>query len=237
MNPIARSFRLLAAIAIAAMAATAATAQSTEAPGIAAPGTSEGEQPGASATAADSNSEWPCDQPLRPELSVGAMWSGPDPTGGQGDWREVPAVAALVADIAPRRTPQEDAIASINRFAAGYQGADRTQALTELFVGLFDTLNTERNAIIAGIKHFYRRQDALAHRIEDGWKVLGEMDPNATDPKMVEQRVGLQQQVDWDSRIFDDRQRLLHVVCEQPQVLEQRVFALSRAIQQQLAAQ
>jgi hypothetical protein len=46
----------------------------------------------------------------------------------------------------------------------------------------------------------------------------------------------MQQQVDWDSRIFDDRQRLLPVVCEQPRVLEQRVFGLSRAIQEQLAA-
>jgi len=89
---------------------------------------------------------------------------------------------------------------------------------------------------VHGIKRFYRRQDALAHRIEEGWKALGEVDPNATDPKIVEQRITMQQQVDWDSRIFDDRQRLLPVVCEQPRVLEQRVFALSRAIHEQLAA-
>ena len=71
--------------------------------------------------------------------------------------------------------------------------------------------------------------------MEEGWKELGEIDPNATDPKLAEQRVALQQQVDWDARVFDDRQRLLHVVCEQPRVLEQRVFAFSRAIQEQLA--
>jgi len=71
--------------------------------------------------------------------------------------------------------------------------------------------------------------------MEQGWKTLGELVPNATDPKVVEQRGALQQQIDWDSRIFDDRQRLLPVVCEQPRVLEQRVFALSRAIEEQLA--
>jgi hypothetical protein len=232
------SLRVLAAIAIAAIAANSAMAQSSETPGIAAPGaTGESEQPAAAANPADPNKEWPCEQPLRPELSIGAMWSGPDPSNGQKDWREVPAVAALVNEIAPRRTPQDQAIADIGRFAAGYHGAERTEALTELFAGMFDTLNSERNAIIAGIKHFYHRQDALARRIEDGWKALGDLDPNATDPKAVEQRSGLQQQVDWDSRIFDDRQRLLPVVCDQPQVLEQRVFALSRAIQEQLAAQ
>ena len=108
--------------------------------------------------------------------------------------------------------------------------------LTALFAGLFETLSAERNDIVRGIKRFHRRQDALARRIEEGWKALGEIDPNATDPKLVEQRLALQQQVDWDGRIFDDRQRLLPVVCEQPRVLEQRVFALSRAIQEQLAA-
>ena len=231
MNAFTEPLRLLVAIGIASMVATSSIAQSTEAPGAA--GESSG--PAAAPKAADPNSEWPCEQPLRPEMSMGAMWSGPDPTKGQKDWRDVPAVAALVNEIAPRRTPQEEAVASIQRFAAGYQGTERTAILTQVFAGLFETLSAERDAIVGGIKHFYRRQDALARRMEEGWKTLGEIDPNATDPKVVEQRVALQQQIDWDSRIFDDRQRLLHVVCEQPRVLEQRVFALSRAIQEQLA--
>lgn len=154
----------------------------------------------------------------------------------QKDWHKVPAVAALVDEVAPRRVPQDDAIANIRRFAAGYHGPERTEVLTELFAGLFDTLSTERNDIVSGIKRYSRRQDALAHKIEEGWKALGELDPNATDPHVVEQRLALQQQVDWDSRVFDDRQRLLPVICEQPRVLEQRVFALSRAIQEQLAS-
>lgn len=238
MKPIVPPLRLLAAIGLASVAATAATAQSMEAPGMETPqapgATSGGSGQSAAPAPADPNSEWPCEQPQRPELSMAAMWSGPQPGDDQTDWRQVPAIAALVSEIAPRRTPQDEAVASIRRFAAGYQGDERTRVLTELFAGLFETLNAERNAIVRGIKRFYRRQDALAHRIEDGWKALGEIDPNTTDPKLVEQRTGLQQQVDWDSRIFDDRQRLLHVVCDQPQVLEQRVFALSRAIQEQL---
>lgn len=218
----ARSVRLLAALGLASICATASLAQSTEAPGT----NVQNGQP--------APSEWPCEQPLRPEMSVGAMWQGPDPS-KQDDWRKVPAVVALVNQIAPRSVPQEEALANIDRFAAGYEGEERTKVLTELFVGLFETLSSERNDIVRGIKRFYRRQDALARRIEEGWKKLGEIDPNATDPQTMEQRIGLQQQVDWDSRIFDDRQRLLPVVCEQPRVLEQRVFALSRAIQEQLA--
>jgi hypothetical protein len=228
MISLAFILRSATALCAGALLVAEAIAQSAEPPGA----TTESEQAGNVPNPA--GPEWPCEQPLRPEMSIGAMWSGPDPTAGDKSWRDVPEVAALVGQIAPRRVPQDEAVASIKRFAAGYSGAERTAALTELFAGLFDTLNAERDDIIRGIKRFYRRQDALARRIEEGWKALGELDPNATDPKAVEQRVALQQQVDWDSRIFDDRQRLLPVVCEQPRVLEQRVFALSRAIQEQL---
>ncbi|HKP26442.1 MAG TPA: hypothetical protein VJV39_21415 [Dongiaceae bacterium] len=220
--------RLLAAIGIVATSATAALAQSSETPG--ATGTTE--QPAASPPA---NADWPCEQPLRGEMSIGAMWQGPDPAGIQEDWHKTPTVVALVNEIAPRRVPQEDAVANVRRFAAGYQGEERAKIMTQVFAGLFDTLSAERNQIVRGIKRFYRRQDALAKRMEEGWKMLGEIDPNSTDPKLVEQRAAIQQQIDWDSRVFDDRQRLLPVVCEQPRVIEQRVFALSRELQEQLA--
>jgi hypothetical protein len=228
MTPFALVLRLATALCAAALFAATAIAQSSEAPG-------SGQAEPATGTA-NPGSAWPCEQPLRAEMSIGAMWAGPDPNAGEKSWKEIPEVAALVGQIAPRRIPEEEAVVSIHRFAAGYKGAEREQALTKLFAGLFDTLNAERDDIVRGIKRFNRRQDALARRIEEGWKALGELDPNTTDPKAVEERVALQQQVDWDSRIFDDRQRLLPVVCEQPRVLEQRVFALSRAIQEQLAA-
>jgi hypothetical protein len=216
--------RVLLLSLVLVFAAAPALAQSSEAPGA----TTTTEQP----VQANAGSEWPCEQPLRGDLSIGAVWSGPDPQ--QTDWRKNPAIIALVGQIAPRHTVQEEAVASIHRFAAGYEGPARADALTTLFGGLFETLSHERNEIVRGIKRFTRRQDALARRMEDGWKALGDLDPAATDPKIAEQRMALQQQVDWDSRVFDDRQRLLPAVCEQPRVLEQRLFALSRAIQEDL---
>jgi hypothetical protein len=39
-----------------------------------------------------------------------------------------------------------------------------------------------------------------------------------------------EEQLDWDTRIFQDRQQALSYVCETPVILEQRVFALARAI-------
>src|SRR5262245_21317791 len=178
MISLALILRSTIALCFAALAADA-LAQSSEAPGAATGSEQAGDAPN------PAGPEWPCEQPLRAEMSMGAMWSGPDPGAGPKGWREIPEVAALVGQIAPRRIPQDDAVASIKRFAAGYTGVERTAALTELFAGLFDTLNAERDDIIRGIKRFYRRQDALARRIEEGWKALGELDPNATDPKAV----------------------------------------------------
>jgi hypothetical protein len=227
MTAFVHTVRLLAAAGIASLVATAALAQSAETPGA----TGEAEQPAPVA----GTQEWPCEAPLRGEMSIGAMWQGPDPSAIQEDWRNAPAVVALVNEIAPRRVPQEEALANVQRFAAGYQDKDREKVLTQVFVGVFDTLSAERSQIVRGIKRFYRRQEAIAQRMEEGWKMLGEIDPNTTDVALAEQRAAIQQQIDWDSRVFDDRQRLLPVVCEQPRVIEQRVFALSRAIQEQLA--
>jgi hypothetical protein len=180
------------------------------------------------------DSDWPCEQALRPEISLGAIWSGPDITIAEETWDETPAVAALVAQIAPRRTPQEEAVAAVHRFAAGYS-ADRAAILTQVFAGLFETLNHERSDIIRGIRRFNERQDNLSKRIEEGWRAMDSLDQNSTDAAIVEKRFALQQTIDWDSRVFDDRQKLLPEVCRQPVIIEQRLFALGRAIQEDIA--
>ena len=40
--------------------------------------------------------------------------------------------------------------------------------------------------------------------------------------------------VEWDTRIFDERNKTIGYVCEVPVLIEQRLFALARAIQQSL---
>jgi hypothetical protein len=38
----------------------------------------------------------------------------------------------------------------------------------------------------------------------------------------------------WEARIFDDRRRVVTFVCEVPTLIDQRLFALSRTIQQEM---
>jgi len=209
-----------------------AAAQDTSVPGAATP---EATSSGENTSSTPAKSTWPCEQVERPEISIGSVWQGPDPEAASETWRKDEAVTTLIEQVAPRRMPQDQAVAAVHRFSAGYS-QDRATVLTAVFAGLFDTLSDERRQIIRGIKQFNNRQDSLSQRIQEGWKALDALDPNSADPKIIDQRIGLQQTIDWDSRVFDDREHLLPVICQQPSVIEQRLYALSRAIQEDLNA-
>jgi len=183
----------------------------------------------AAGAAAAQDQDWPCEQVLQPQLSVGSMWSGPDPTAARAAWENDEAVKALVVRVAPRRVPLDEAKEEIRRFALGING-DRQKLLTEVFAGLFDTINMERSSIIRGIKRYRVRQAALAKVIEDKTSALDDIDPASEDPVVAQKRLDMQNELNWDTRIFDDRQRLLPAVCSQPVLLEQRLYQLSHAV-------
>jgi hypothetical protein len=183
----------------------------------------------AAGAAAAQDKDWPCEQVLQPQLSVGAMWSGPDPTAARASWENDEAVKALVVRVAPRRVPLDEAKEEIRRFALGING-DRQKLLTEVFAGLFDTINMERSSIIRGIKRYRVRQAALAKVIEDKTSALDDIDPASEDQAVQQKRIDMQNELNWDTRIFDDRQRLLPAVCGQPVLLEQRLYQLSHAV-------
>jgi hypothetical protein len=183
----------------------------------------------AAGAAAAQDKDWPCEQVLQPQLSVGSMWSGPDPTAARENWENDEAVKTLVLRVAPRRVPLDEAKEEIRRFALGING-DRQKLLTEVFAGLFDTINMERSSIIRGIKRYRVRQAALAKVIEDKTSALDDIDPASEDPVVAQKRLDMQNELNWDTRIFDDRQRLLPAVCGQPVLLEQRLYQLSHAV-------
>ena len=94
----------------------------------------------AAGAAAAQDQDWPCEQVLQPQLSVGSMWAGPDPTAARASWENDEAVKTLVVRVAPRRVPLDEAKEEIRRFALGITG-DRQKLLTEVFAGLFETIN------------------------------------------------------------------------------------------------
>jgi hypothetical protein len=114
-------------------------------------------------------------------------------------------------------------------------GAANGPELLALLAGLVETINAERAEVIAGIERFGRGQKQLAAALRDESSKLDAMraDTKADPAKLTE----LTDQLVWNLRIFDERQKSLRFVCEVPVLIEQRLFALSRAIQNALQLQ
>ena len=95
-------------------------------------------------------------------------------------------------------------------------------------LAIFDRVDPHRTALMEGIARYGHKQVALAARIEDHRHKMAELEAAASpDFDAIDAR---EKQLDWDMRIFQDRQQALTYVCETPVILEQRVFALARAI-------
>src|SRR5512132_2384046 len=80
--------------------------------------------------------DWPCVQAKVPEVSLAAVWAGPPLDDVANKWKDDGKVSALVARLAARRTPLEDAQKAITEYLNG--STDKTQSGKLLFSALFD---------------------------------------------------------------------------------------------------
>ena len=182
------------------------------------------------ARAADSrHPDWPCVQAKVPELSVVAMWAGPPLDDAAKAWENDPKIKDLVPRLAARRVPLADAEKSVAEFVTG-SAAEREQKAKLLFAGLFDRLNRERTEVMNGIERLNRRQQELADKLRSDIAELHKVqDAPTPDAAKLAQ---MSQQVEWSTRIFEDRRKSIRFVCEVPVLIEQRLFALGRVVQQ-----
>src|SRR5947208_4735496 len=90
--------------------------------------------------------DWPCAQAKVPEISLAAVWAGPPLDDVADKWKNDAKVGALVAKLAVRRTPLEEAQKAIVEYLAG--AADKTSNGKLLFAGLFDSLNAQRSSVL-----------------------------------------------------------------------------------------
>ena len=175
--------------------------------------------------------DWPCTQAKVPEISLTAVWAGPPLDDIKDKWRDDAKVSALVPKLAARRTSLEDAQKAITEFVAG-SAADKATAGKLLFTGLFDTLNAQRSSVLSGLERITRKQRAAAEKIQaDAVAMQAMQSASPPDQTKIEE---LGNQLVWQTRIFDDRQRVAKFVCEVPTAIDQRLFALSRVIQQEM---
>ncbi|MFY0632761.1 MAG: hypothetical protein JXQ91_03050 [Vannielia sp.] len=182
------------------------------------------------ASAADfSDPTWPCIQRKVEALSPGLMWpvaiENPDLT---------PDVEAEVQDLVGyltlRRLPLEEVQPRLDDFTAAH-GTDPA-LIGHVFERAFTRLNSLRGRIIKGIGEYSLGQIDLAARIDAARSEMSaEMAKEAPDYDHVDK---LEEQIDWDERIYTDRRTSLTYVCETPVLLEKRLFAIAQMLQAEL---
>jgi hypothetical protein len=172
--------------------------------------------------------DWPCVQRRQPHLSIAQVWGGPVPDEATLALAEAPEIQEVAQLIALRRTPMAEAEARIAEFAAEHD----PQALVALFAATFDHINATRDRVMAGITRYAHKQERLDARIEEMRHEFQALE--AAKSKDFDRMDKLEEDLDWSTRIFQDRQQSLTYVCETPVILEQRAFAIGRAVEKLL---
>jgi len=174
--------------------------------------------------------DWPCSQAKVPEISLAAVWAGPPLDDVSDKWNDDAKINALVTKLAARRMPLDEAEKTITDFLGS--SADKTMAGKLLFAGLFDTLNAQRFQVMNGLERVMRKQREAADKIRADTIALQDLQGAAApDQQKVDE---LSNTLLWETRIFEDRRRVVKFVCEVPTAIDQRLFALGRVIQQDI---
>lgn len=215
--------------------ATGAATGERRAPPAATPGTESGDVAAQAAAVAKSESNWPCVQAKVHTIDSAAVWDGPA-LDGLPQWSDDNTLSDVARTAVSRRTPMPDAEKAIETYAKSVPDAERDQKLTVLFAGVLDTANVQRNSIIGGIERYQKRQRSNAKEIESQGEAIADLESKAPSdltqpfPELDTAR----EKYDWFTRVFQERQANIPIACELPTLIEQRVFALARAIRAQM---
>ncbi len=186
----------------------------------------------ASAQPPKADPDWPCPQIKTPTFSLASVWAGPSLDVNSQSWRDESDVADLVAKMAQRRVPVADVEKAIGEFKAK-AGAEADRKLLQAFAAAFDNLSQQRSQVLAGLERFGRKERAMSDRI----RAEAEAIRTSGDPDQSGQAasgVGIPERLQWDIRVLDDRRKLVSYVCETPSLIEQRIGAIARAVQNAL---
>lgn len=181
------------------------------------------------------NPDWPCVQRKELTLTAAQMWDGPPITDSM-PWRNSKKISELVQILISRRVPIEEAEKAIEEFAASLAKDKKNEQLTLLFAGVLDQTNSRRTRIVKGVEKINIRQKARAKEIEREGVALAKMEESAKagEKSLTKKIEKAQKAYDWDARVFKERQENIPLACEIPILIEQRAFAIARAIRNRM---
>lgn len=185
---------------------------------------------GASIAADKTHPDWPCLQKKIEEVSVTQVWDGPAIDDIKG-WRDDEDVAKLVQFLVTRKHSVDEASAEIKKYAEALPATERDKRMTTVFAGLFETMSAERRTILSGIEKYNKRQKERADIVELKGKAIEELEAKASkDEAAAAELEKAQEDYEWETRIFKERNDNVPIACELPVLIDQRLFELAKSI-------
>lgn len=177
--------------------------------------------------------EWPCIQRLIPEVSPAIMWPIPVEEGMLSAYRSDTQIRQLAEELGDLETFTQAHQTSIGEFAEAVPEAERENKLTMLATGIVDVSNRVRGDFISGIKRYTRQQIAISEQIESTLNELSEIEAQG-EQQNAEQQQEVLDTLRWHERVYDQRERSIQLLCEQPVELEQKLSEVLRYAAQYL---
>lgn len=171
--------------------------------------------------------EWPCIQQLVAEVSPAVMWPIPVDEQMMSEWAKNATVRSLAEKLGDLPEFTEAEHLQISQFAEGLAEAEREYQLTLLAAGTVEVTNSVRRNYIRGIKRFTRQQIEISHQIEASLNQLSLLE-GSTDNNSVEKSAEILETLRWHERVYDQREKTMRLLCEQPVELEQRLNEVLR---------
>lgn len=177
--------------------------------------------------------EWPCIQRLIMEVSPAVMWPVPVDEQMQSAWREDREVRKLAEELGKVEEFTDENRNTLMVFADSISDADKEMRLSLFAAGVVEVTNRQRRQFIQGIKRYTRQQIAISNQIEDSLNQLSLLEESDTAGN-EQQRQETEETLRWHERVYDQRERAIVSLCEEPVELEQRLSDILRDAAQYL---
>lgn len=179
--------------------------------------------------------KWPCDQVYNPKLNLSSIWQGPSIDKAIKEWWKDDTVIEYVNQLADPVLQEEKGTELIEEFAKKYtyfgilKKGDRDEKMTFLFAGLYQKAKDRRSRQYVGIIKFVERQESFRKAIGSASKQLRKLRKDKVNKK-DKRYVDASSQLEWNTRVFDQRTKLTEYICEEPVFNTQRLGYQSRKI-------
>ena len=179
--------------------------------------------------------KWPCDQVYNPQLNLSTIWQGPSIESALKDWWKHDDVIEYVNTLSDPTLDEEVGKQLINEFAKKYtyvgliKKAEQKEKLVFLFAGLYQKAKDRRSRQYKGIIKFVERQEDLRKAIGSSSKLIRKYRKEKLDQKSIKYKDAASQ-LEWNTKVFDQRTKLTEYICEEPVFNTQRLGYQSREI-------